>query len=172
MNDAADEPSKPTSPEPEFRKFSDEELQRILENHKTWMEAEDKTGLDDLRADLSRANLLAADLRGASLRGANLSRASLWNAILTRVELREADLREADLSGANLSGANLSGANLSGANLSGAHHLTQAQLDGACGHRLPGPDLVATTQLPQGLTIKRCPVTAPQPLPLPPAGSS
>ena len=33
MNDAADEPSKPTSAEPEFWTVSEEEFQRILADH-------------------------------------------------------------------------------------------------------------------------------------------
>ena len=70
MNDAADEPSKPTSAEPEFREISDEELQRILADHKKWVEAEDKTGLDHLRADLSLADLRGRDLDGHPQRGA------------------------------------------------------------------------------------------------------
>ena len=31
--------------------------ERILADHKKWLAAEDKTGLDHLRADLSRADL-------------------------------------------------------------------------------------------------------------------
>ena len=72
MNDAADEPSKPTSAEPEFRKVSDEELRahpgRITRNG--W-QAKDKTGLDHLRADLSRADLRGRDHpAGANLQNA------------------------------------------------------------------------------------------------------
>jgi hypothetical protein len=69
MNDAADESSKPTSAEPEYRKLSDEELRLILEKHEQWLAAEDKTGLDHLRADLPRAELRKWDLRGAQLQG-------------------------------------------------------------------------------------------------------
>jgi hypothetical protein len=76
MNDAADESSEPTSAEPEFRVISDEELGRILADHKKWLEAEDRTGLDHLRANLSRADLFrqgdilkVAQLRGATCRG-------------------------------------------------------------------------------------------------------
>jgi hypothetical protein len=39
MNDAADKPQDTTSEEPAYRMFSDEELQRILENHKQWLES-------------------------------------------------------------------------------------------------------------------------------------
>ena len=59
-------------------------LQKIIKNHKKWLNNEPSGN----RADLSGANLRGADLSGVDLRGA-------------------------DLSGANLSGANLIGANLS-----------------------------------------------------------
>ena len=78
-----------------------EELQKILEAHKKWINSED----DGVRANLSGANLSGANLSGANLRSA---------------DLRGADLRGAYLSGANLSGANLRSAYLRGANLSGA----------------------------------------------------
>ena len=65
-----------------------EKLQKIICDHKLWLD--NKGG--------ERADLSGADLSGANLSGANL---------------RSADLRSADLSGANLFGANLFGANLS-----------------------------------------------------------
>ena len=68
--------------------MNQEELQKILEAHKKWINSED----DGVRADLSEANLS----------GANLS---------------DADLSGAKLRGANLSGAKLSDADLRGANL-------------------------------------------------------
>jgi uncharacterized protein YjbI with pentapeptide repeats len=148
MNDAADEPSKPTSAEPEFRKVSDEELKRILADHKRWVEAEDKTGLDHLRADLSLtdlrgqgafligAQLQAARLMGTQLQGiyfilaqlqranltrAQLQRASLWQIPLQGATLSTAQLQEANLTGAHLQRAKLNGAQLQGAYLTGAH---------------------------------------------------
>ena len=122
-----------------------------------------------LEQDLRDANLSGANLRGANLSGANLERAQdLQSADLSGATLSFANLRDATLSGANLSGADLSGvilfnadlsrANLSGASLlgatllnaglSGARNLTQTQLDKACGN--------ANTELPEGLTIRRC----------------
>ena len=94
MNDAADEPSKPTSAEPELRTVSDEELQHILADHTKWMESEDKTGLDHLRADLSRTDLRRQDsiLRVAKLQGALLIRAQLEGANLIRAQLQGATL--------------------------------------------------------------------------------
>lgn len=129
-----------------------EELQKILENHKLWLmgnggERANLIGADlgdadligaDLRgadliganlngtnlrgANLIGANLIGANLIGANLRGANLSSADLSGADLRGANLRYTNLRGADLSGANLIGANLSGANLSGANMEGVGH--------------------------------------------------
>ena len=65
-------------------------LEKIIADHKLWLN--DEGG--------SCADLRGADLRGADLRGADLS---------------GADLRGADLSGADLSDAYLRGADLSGA---------------------------------------------------------
>ena len=65
-----------------------EELQKILDAHKKWINGED----GGARADLRGADLGGANLRGANLRGANLSYANL----------RYADLRYADLRGADL----------------------------------------------------------------------
>ncbi len=72
------------------------EIDKILENHKKWLNGEDGGS----RANLQGANLQVADLRGADLRAA---------------ELRAADLRAAALQGAKLWGADLQGANLQGA---------------------------------------------------------
>ncbi|MEY8279255.1 pentapeptide repeat-containing protein [Blautia marasmi] len=83
--------------------MNQEELQKILEAHKKWINSED----DGVRADLSEANLSGAELRGADLSGAELRGANL----------RGANLSDADLSGADLRGANLSDADLRGANL-------------------------------------------------------
>ena len=59
-------------------KMKQEELQKILDAHKKWINGED----GGVRADLRRADLRRADLRGADLR---------------RADLRRADLRGADL---------------------------------------------------------------------------
>ena len=65
-----------------------DELIKVLEDHKKWLNDEDG-GI--------RANLRVANLSGANLRDANLCDADLCHA----------NLRVADLSGADLSGANL-----------------------------------------------------------------
>jgi uncharacterized protein YjbI with pentapeptide repeats len=111
MNDTADEPSKPSSAEPEFRKISEEKLQRILADHKKWVEAKDKTGLDHLRANLSLADLRGHD---AILSGARLQGAVLDLARLEGVDLIGARLQAAELFGTRLQGAKLSEAQLQG----------------------------------------------------------
>ena len=83
-------------------------LNKILEDHKAWLE-----DMGGEQADLRGADLCEADLRGADLRGANLREADLRGA-----DLRGANLRWADLRGANLCGANMREANMREANMS------------------------------------------------------
>lgn len=114
-----------------------EQIEKILEEHKAWL---NRTG--GAKADLYGADLCGADLRDADLYGANLCGANL----------RDADLRGADLRGAYLYGANLYGANLCDADLRDAHlcgaHLCDADLRDAdlrdadlCGADLRGANL-------------------------------
>ena len=79
-----------------------EQIKKILEEHKAWL---NRTG--GAKAALHGADLCGADLRGTDLRGADLCGA----------DLRDAGLRGADLYGADLCGANLYGADLYGAGL-------------------------------------------------------
>ena len=99
------------------RIMNTKELDRILADHRLWLQTRFAAETQGSRANLRGANLSGADLRGANLRGANLSRANLSGANLSDADLSGANLSRANLSGANLRGANLSGANLSGANL-------------------------------------------------------
>lgn len=66
------------------KKMNKEELSRVLELHKKWL----NNKKDGKRADLVCANLSGADLRSANLKGANL---------------KGADLNGADLNGAKTS---------------------------------------------------------------------
>jgi hypothetical protein len=77
-------------------------LEKILADHKLWLE-----GKGGEKADLSNANLSNANLSKADLSEADLSNANLSNANLSKADLSEADLSKADLSKANLSKANL-----------------------------------------------------------------
>ena len=112
------------------------ELDKILKNHKKWLAGEDGGSRANLRgANLRGANLQVADLRGADLRDVNLwdaalQGAKLWGADLRGANLQGANLRAADLRGANLRVANLRDANLRDANLRGAY-LWGADLRGA-----------------------------------------
>ena len=84
-------------------------LEKILEEHKKWLNGDGGIRANLSRADLSEAglrgaDLTEADLRGADLRGADLRGADLSGAYLSGAYLRGADLTEADLRGANLRG--------------------------------------------------------------------
>ena len=121
--------------------MTQEELNKILENHKHWLN-EDCDGWGSMRANLYEADLYEADLREAklyeaNLRGADLRVADLCESNLRGADLREANLYEADLRGANLYGAKLYEANLREANLRGAD-LREANL---CESNLRGADL-------------------------------
>ena len=111
-------------------------LEKILEDHKKWLDKKDGGEMADLSyADLSYADLSYADLSYANLRGADLSIANLWDANLRGADLSIANLWDANLRGACLSGANLnyvilSHANLKGANLCSAN-LSNVDLRGA-----------------------------------------
>ena len=75
-------------------KYTEEELNKILEDHQLWLNDKTKGG----RADLEYANLNGADLEGAILSGVNLSHANLGSAILSGANLLDADLEGAILS--------------------------------------------------------------------------
>ena len=77
-------------------------IEKILKDHKLWLE--DKGG--------KRAYLRGADLEGADLREAFLEYTNLTKADLRHADLRMADLRCADLEGADLEGADLRHADL------------------------------------------------------------
>lgn len=69
------------------------EIDKILENHKKWLAGEDGGSRADLNGlNLRGVDLLDADLLGADLRGANL---------------RDAKIRRTDFRGANLHGTNI-----------------------------------------------------------------
>jgi uncharacterized protein YjbI with pentapeptide repeats len=74
----------------DYKKVSKEELEKILADHKKWINSSHQKGQ-------------SADLQGADLGEANLS----------GVDLSEANLKGSFLFGANLKGAKLTKANLS-----------------------------------------------------------
>ena len=80
------------------------QIEKILEEHKAWLNRTGGAKADLHGADLCGADLCGADLRDADLRGANLCGANLCGADLCGAYLCGADLRDADLRGANLRG--------------------------------------------------------------------
>jgi len=92
-----------------------EEITRILTNHKKWLNDEEA----GVQADFRGANLIGVKLEGAILKDANFEGANLYYADLEGANLQGANLIDADLSDANLIGVNLNNANLQGANLQG-----------------------------------------------------
>jgi len=97
------------------------ELDKILKDHKDWLDGKGGKKANLSGADLSDADLREAGLCKANLHGADLSDADLSGAYLCKADLSDADLREANLRGANLHGTNLREANLRGANLHGTN---------------------------------------------------
>jgi uncharacterized protein YjbI with pentapeptide repeats len=89
-----------------------EELDRVLSQHRLWLET---SGDEGERADLGKVGL-----RNVYLRFANLRDADLLGADLRDANLQSAYLQGADFKGANLQGANLQGADFKGADLRGA----------------------------------------------------
>lgn len=69
-----------------------EKLDKILENHKLWLNGEGGECANLRGANLSGANLNSANLSGASLYNANLSGDSLYNANLYSSNLNNANL--------------------------------------------------------------------------------
>jgi len=76
------------------------ELEKILKNHKDWL----NNNAEGNRAYLPGADLRDADFRGACLTGACLTGAYLPGACLTGADLTGVDLTVADLRGADLTG--------------------------------------------------------------------
>ena len=93
--------------------MTQEELNKVLELHKKWLDGDSTGRIADLRgADLRGAGLRDADFRNATLRGADLNGADLRGADLYGANLSCADLHGAVLHRASLRDANLSGVNL------------------------------------------------------------
>ena len=98
--------------------MTQEELNKVLELHKKWLDGDSTGRIADLRdADFRNATLRGADLRGADLRRAKLRGADLRYANLNGADLRGADLRDADFRNATLRGADLRRAKLRDADI-------------------------------------------------------
>ncbi len=145
--DEAPDNSQPEEKKKPLREITDEELQKILAEHKKWLESKGKEGEQAVlektnlkRKKLHGANLQHARLDGSDLSGAHLSKANLQNAslgntilkgtLLWWTELQEANLRFANLQGAVFFKANLQNASLLNANFEEAI-LTKCNLEDA-----------------------------------------
>jgi len=95
-----------------------EKLNKILEQHKLYLQGEGGEC-----ADLRGCDLRECDLRGCDLRECNLSWSNLSGCDLSGWDLRGCDLSWSNLSGCDLRGCNLSGCDLRGCDLSGAKGL-------------------------------------------------
>ena len=123
-----------------MKNINQEELNKILKEHKLWLKGEggkradlENTNLKDIylkNTNLQYANLKNADLECVNLRGSNLRYANLRNANLQYTNLAEVNLEDANLSYANLEDANLRCANLKNSDLRYAN-LSYANLKGS-----------------------------------------
>ena len=92
-----------------MRRFTQEELKPILDNHKLWLDGE-----GEQRANLSYSDLSCLDLSNTDLSYSDLSYSNLSNTDLSNTDLSNSDLRCSDLSNTDLSYSDLSGLDLSG----------------------------------------------------------
>ena len=88
-------------------------LEKMLYNHKLWLNCQGGKKIDLSNTDLSNIDLSDIDLRFVDLNNSNLSNTDLSGTNLSHVNLYNADLSNANLNYVNLSNANLSDANLS-----------------------------------------------------------
>ena len=90
-----------------------EELNKILLQHKAWLNGEEGGERAELgEADLHHACLQGADLQGAFLRGADLEDSDLRGADLRNAGLQQADLQDTILRCADFRHADMRGADL------------------------------------------------------------
>src|SRR5580692_6223667 len=97
-----------------FRVLSPDEIERLLAEHRLYLETEYHKGH---RANFASADLTGRDFSGLNLRGIKMDRALLRGADFTGAHLQSANLigailREACFDRADLSRARLNGANL------------------------------------------------------------
>ena len=89
-----------------MKKLTQEQINKILEGHKHWLN-EDCKGWKTMMADFSSCDLSGADLSYANLSYANLCDANLSGTTLSYANLSYANLRYANLRGAYLRDADL-----------------------------------------------------------------
>jgi uncharacterized protein YjbI with pentapeptide repeats len=108
---------------PPVRVLSPDEIERILAEHRLYLETEYHEG--------HRANFSSADLTGRNFSGLNLRGIKMDRAVLRGADFTAAHLQSANLVGAILQQACFDHADLSRARLSGAN-LVSASLESAC----------------------------------------
>src|SRR5438128_3145576 len=111
------------SARPPVRMLSRDEIERMLGEHRLYLETEYHEGH---RANFSSADLTGRDFSGLNLRGIKMDRAVLRGADFTGAHLQSANLVGALAEQACFDRADLSRARLSGANL------VSASLEDAC----------------------------------------
>ena len=131
--------------------MTQEELDKIIEQHKHWIRR-DVDGWEDMRAYLEGAYLEGANLYGANLEGAYLYGAYLKGAYLEGAYLYGANLKGANLKGAYLEGANLYGAYLYGANLED-FRLGKILTEPMTGYKKTQEGVVITAEIPVGAIV-------------------
>ncbi|MHA2010604.1 MAG: pentapeptide repeat-containing protein [Candidatus Hodarchaeales archaeon] len=118
----------------DYTKITQEQLDEILENHRIWIESNNKNGTP---ADLSNKNLCELNFEGAELSRIIFNRSNLFKAVLSGANLEGATFNEA-----NLTEANFFSANLKDANLKSAHGLSFENLAGCDLTRAGLPDSI------------------------------
>ena len=114
------------------KKITKNEFDRIIEEHRKWLENNEtgkRADLSDL--DLSETDLSGMDLSYADLEGTNLMKANLAGADLSNAYLRSAALHGADLSRARLDNTDFSGADLTAATFDSCKGI-KTKFFGAC----------------------------------------
>jgi hypothetical protein len=120
---AQEQPSKETCPHAKGWRPTDEELQKILSDHRQWVAKRLPSvggappALAEGRANLCNADLSFADLHGTVLTEARLNNANLFTANLSEARLERAELNNASLFSTDLRHAHLEQAKLHNANL-------------------------------------------------------
>jgi uncharacterized protein YjbI with pentapeptide repeats len=131
----------------ELRKYTEEELKKILEDHKKWLESDGKEG--------KKADLSYTDLEGFDMSELDLRYAKFIGAVLKRADLHGANLQETNLSHSNLEGAKLNNANIKKANFYGAS-LRDSDIESVklLGHEFAGADLTGAKPFEEKYGLK------------------
>lgn len=103
-----------------MKKITQEELDKILENHLHYLN-KDCENWEDMKANLNNYDLSHMNLKGAKLTGADLRYSDLFCADLSNAYVCDADVRNANLMNANLTNTTLIGSNLENSKLTRAN---------------------------------------------------